>query len=99
MHLAFGTHARHDFLECVVGADQGRMLDVIDHHIVPRTGLVFLTPQSRIGRAPFYSSEKIVGSWHIKTLWFNMGVMLLMCIIVAGLLFADCPGRYMRKDE
>ncbi len=85
--------------ECVVGADQGRMLDVIDHHIVPRTGLVFLTPQSRIGRAPFYSSEKIVGSWHIKTLWFNMGVMLLMCIIVAGLLFADCPGRYMRKDE
>jgi hypothetical protein len=85
--------------ECVVGADQGRMLDVIDHHIVPRTGLVLLTPQSRIGRAPFYSSEKIVGSWHIKTLWFNMGVMLLMCIIVAGLLFADCPGRYMRKDE
>jgi len=85
--------------DCVVGADQGRMLDVIDHHIVPRTGLIFLTPQSRIGRAPFYSSEKIVGSWHVKTLWFNIGVMLLMCIIVACLLYADRPGRYLRREN
>ena len=83
--------------DCVIGADQQRMLDVIDHHIVPRTGLIFLTPLSRCGRAPFYSSEKIVGEWHIKTLWFNMGVMMLMCIIVALMLFNDCPGRYIRK--
>jgi len=83
--------------DCVIGADQQRMLDVIDHHIVPRTGLIFLTPLSRCGRAPFYSSEKIVGEWHIKTLWFNMGVMMLMCIIVALMLFNDFPGRYIRK--
>ena len=83
--------------DCVIGADQQRMLDVIDYHIVPRTGLIFLTPLSRCGRAPFYSSEKIVGEWHIKTLWFNIGVMMLMCIIVALLLFNDCPGRYIRK--
>ena len=83
--------------DCVIGADQQRMLDVIDYHIVPRTGLIFLTPLSRCGRAPFYSSEKIVGEWHIKTLWFNMGVMMLMCIIVALMLFNDCPGRYIRK--
>ena len=83
--------------DCVIGADQQRMLDVIDYHIVPRTGLIFLTPLSRCGRAPFYSSEKIVGEWHIKTLWFNMGVMMLMCIIVALMLFNDFPGRYIRK--
>ena len=60
--------------DCVIGADQKRMLDIIDNYAVPRTGLIYLTPQSKIGRAPFYSSEKILGSWHIKTLWFNMGV-------------------------
>ena len=72
--------------DCVIGADQQRMLDVIDNYIVPRTGLIYLTPQSKIGRAPFYSSEKVLGSWHIKTLWFNMAVLLLMSIIMISLL-------------
>ena len=85
--------------ECVIGADQQRMLDVIDNHLVPRTGLIFLTPQSHIGRAPFYSSEKIVGPWHIKTLWFNMAILLLMSVIMACLLLADCPGRFVRKSN
>jgi hypothetical protein len=49
---------------------------------------VFLTPQSHIGRAPFYSSEKILGTWHVKTLWFNICVLLLMSIIVITLLIS-----------
>ncbi len=85
--------------DCVIGADQRRMLDVVDNYIVPRTGLIFLTPQSTIGRAPFYSSEKIIGSWHIKTLWFNMAVMLLMSCVVTILLLNDCPGKYIRKNN
>jgi hypothetical protein len=83
----------------VIGADQPRMLNVVDGHIVPRAGLIFLTPQSRCGRAPVYSSEKILGDWRIKTLWFNLSVLLLMCIIVGILLFTDCPGRYIRKSN
>ena len=85
--------------DCVIGADQRRMLDVIDGYIVPRTGTIFLTPQSKCGNAPFYSSEKIVGTWHVKTLWYNMAIMLLMCIIVGILLFCDWPGRLLRKDN
>ena len=85
--------------DCVIGADQRRMLDIIDNYAVPRTGLIFLTPQSTIGRAPFYSSEKIVGQWHIKTLWFNMAMLLFMCIITTLMLLTDCPGRYSRKTE
>jgi ABC-type multidrug transport system ATPase subunit len=85
--------------DCVVGADQRRMLDVIDGYIVPRTGTIFLTPQSTCGNAPFYSSEKIVGSWHVKTLWFNMAIMLIMCVIVGILLFCDWPGRLLRKEN
>ena len=84
--------------DCVIGTENKRMLDVVDNHIVPRTGMVFLTPHSKIGRAPFYSSEKIIGSWHIKTMWFNIAVLLLMSIIVTVFLLTDCPGRYIRKE-
>ncbi len=85
--------------DCVVGADQKRMLDVVDNHIVPRTGLIFLTPQNQMGRAPFYSSEKIIGSWHVKTLWFNMTILLLMSVVMIILLLTDTPGRYIRKNN
>ncbi len=83
----------------VIGADNNRLLDVIDNHIVARSAQIFLTPDSRIGRAPFYSSEKVVGSLHIKTLWFNIGILALMCIVTAILLYTDCPGRYIRKEN
>ena len=84
--------------DCVIGADQKRMLDVIDGQIVPRTGLVFLTPLTKMGNAPFYSSEKVLGTWHVKTLWFNMAVLLLMSLIAIVLLLSDCPGRFIRKE-
>ena len=84
--------------DCVTGADQKNMVEVVSNHIVPRTGQIFLTPHSKNGRAPFYSCEKIIGKWHIKTLWFNMAVLLVMCIIVTLMLLTDCPGRYVRKD-
>lgn len=84
--------------DCVTGADQPRMLEVVDHHIVARSGQIYLTPSSHNGRAPFYSSEKILGNWHVKTLWYNLTVMLVMGIIVTLLLLSDCPGRYIRKD-
>lgn len=73
----------------VVGAGNGQTLSVVDGVIVPRSAFVYLTPLSRIGRAPFYSSEKVLGTWHIKTLWFNMGVMMMMCILVAIILFSN----------
>jgi hypothetical protein len=83
--------------DVMVGADQQRMLDVVGSHIVPRTGIVFLTPLNHIGRAPFYSSEKILGSWHIKTLWFNIAVLLLMSIIVTIFLLTEFPSRYIKR--
>ena len=83
--------------DCVIGADQHAMVDVVDNVLVPRTGLVFLTPFNNCGRAPFYASQKVIGSWHIKTLWFNIAVLLLMSIIAIIMLLADWPGRYVRK--
>jgi len=83
--------------EIVTGADNKRLLDIVDHHIVARVYPIFLSPRSQAGQAPFYSSEKIVGGLHVKTLWFNIGIMLLMAAVVAILLYTDCPGRYVRQ--
>ena len=47
----------------LVAADSKHTHDVVDGHIVPRVGFVFLTPQSRNGRAPFYSPE--IGRAHV----------------------------------
>ena len=91
-------HYNLNLEDCVIGANQKRMLDVIDNHIVARTGIIYLTPKSKVGRAPFYSSEKILGSWHIKTLWYNLGILLVMSIIIAIFLFADWPGKALRKQ-
>ena len=85
--------------EFVTGADQRRMVDVVDDHLVVRSGIIYLTPHNKFGRAPFYSSEKVLGGWHIKTLWYNLGVILLMSIIAIILLLTDCPGKYMRKEH
>ena len=93
------NHHNTKLEDCVVGADQQRMIEIVDDHIVPHAGIIYLTPQNRMGRAPFYSSEKMLGSWKIKTLWFNMGVILLMCLITTVLLLTDCPGRYLRKEQ
>ena len=84
--------------DIVSGADQQNTLEVIGTTIVPRRGLIYLTPQSRIGRAPFYSSEKIIGDHHIKTLWFNLSFLVVMCIMAILLLLTDFPGRAIRND-
>ena len=85
--------------DCVTGLDQPMMVEVVDKYIVPRKGVIFLTPLSRTGRAPFYSSEKVVDDWHIKTLWFNLFAMFIMGVIVTIMLLTDCPGRYIRKEK
>lgn len=83
----------------VISAGNHKLLDVIDNTIVPRTVPIFLTPRNKTGRAPFYSSVKILGDTPVKTLWFNMAVLLLMSVIVTILLLTDRPGRYIRKDQ
>lgn len=93
------SHFNTKLEEIVTGADQKRILDIVDDHIVPRSGIIYLTPHNKMGRAPFYSSEKVVGSCHIKTLWWNMGVIILMGIIAMSLLLTDCPGKYLRKEQ
>lgn len=86
------------FLESLVtDSDSDELYTVIDGTIVPKVGQVWLDPPSKNGRAPFYSSTKIIGKMKSSTLLFNTCVLVLMCIGAGLLLFMDIPGRYMRK--
>ena len=87
-------------LESLVLNEQSEdMCKVINGSIVPQAGYVFLTPRSHNGRAPFYSGCKMIGQTEIKTLWFNLGVLILMSLIVTLCLMLDFPGRFMRKEN
>lgn len=81
----------------LAGYDAEKLCEVVDGYVVPRAGFVYLTPRTTNGNAPFYSSEKRLGGLTISTLWYNMGVMLLMSIVVTLMLLYDMPGRYVRK--
>ncbi len=82
--------------EFVTGSAAEKAVEVVRNHLVPRAGYIFLTPVSRNGRAPFYSSEKIVGSLHVPTLFFNLAVLLLMCVLFTVVLLVNIPDK-MKK--
>ena len=65
----------------LAGYDAKELCKVVDGHIVPTAGFVYLTPRSTNGGAPFYSSTKRIGPLSVPTLHFNICVMLLMSII------------------
>lgn len=80
------VHSKADHSHAIVGSS-----------IVPRSGYIFLTPVSKNGRAPFYSGVKRLGNLEVPTFLFNSLILLLMSLIFAICLFADIPGRYVRK--
>lgn len=83
--------------DLVVHSNADHSHAIVGNSLVPRSGYIFLTPVSRNGRAPFYSGVKRIGNLEIPTFFFNSIILLLMSIICAVCLFADIPGRYVRK--
>ncbi|MBP9987628.1 MAG: ATP-binding cassette domain-containing protein [Bacteroidales bacterium] len=79
--------------EFLTGSDSENAIEIVENRIVPKAARVFLTPPSRNGRAPFYSSCKVVGHAKIPTVPFNMGVMMLVCILLTIVLLIDIPSK------
>ena len=76
------NHFNSQLASQLAGYDAKTICKVVHGHIVPNAGFVFLTPRTTNGNAPFYSSTKRLGAYNIPTLWFNMGVMVIMGFIV-----------------
>ena len=81
----------------VLNRDTNTLYAVRGNNIVPKCGYIFLTPRSKAGRAPFYSGVKVIGNLEIPTLWYNIIILLLMCAAFGACLYADFPGKYVRK--
>ncbi len=54
-----------------------------ENKLIRRYRPVYQVPDSNFGRAQFYSAEKILFGYHIKTIWFNVGFIWLF----SGLLY------------
>lgn len=96
--LKKGSHNQY-LEELLLNSTSKKLYKVLGTTIVPKVGAVYLEPISTSGRAPFYSHEKVLGSWHIPTLWFNLGVLALMALLTALALFFEFPARYMNKGK
>ncbi|MCR4583464.1 MAG: ATP-binding cassette domain-containing protein [Prevotella sp.] len=91
-------HTNNKLESVVTNATAEKDRSIVDGHIVPMVGQIYLEPVTRNGNAPFYSSYKYIGSWQLKTIWLNMLALLLMAIVTAALIYSDWPGRKMRKN-
>lgn len=56
---------------------------------------VYMIPSSKVGRAHFYAPVKQLGSLKIDTLWFNVGVLWLMALILYTTLWHDTLRKLM----
>lgn len=43
---------------------------------------IYFTPLHPAGRAHFFSPQKRLGGWLFNTVWFNIGVLWLMCLVL-----------------
>jgi len=64
-----------------------KMIVVRGDRILPRAGYIFLTPRSSNGRSHFYAGVKVLGERRIPTLYFNLGILFLMCLLIGSALF------------
>jgi len=49
----------------------------------------YLVPASRVGRAQLYAPVKRIGNWEIDTLWFNVVVIWITCLLLYLTLYHD----------
>jgi ABC-type multidrug transport system ATPase subunit len=66
-----------------------------NNQLVQVTDPIFKEPESRNGRAHFYSPVKYIGSLRIDTVWFNIGFIWLTSLITYLLLIFDGFRRFI----
>ncbi|MCF0243499.1 MAG: ATP-binding cassette domain-containing protein [Bacteroidaceae bacterium] len=74
--------------QTLINSDAGKMVSVEEDVLVPEMGTVYLDPPLHNGRAPFYSSVKIIGDTRIQTLPFNLFVLIVMSVITIVILLS-----------
>lgn len=93
------THHNQAIEELVLNTSATRMCKLADGRIYPKVGLIYFEPESNWGRAPFYSHEKKVAGCELSAFTFNLFMLGFFALLVIIAIFAEFPGKYMRKEE
>lgn len=68
-------------------------------YLIQKKDPIFMKPDSKIGRAQFYTPFKLIGNIKIDTLYFNIIVIWLMSIAFYFLLFYDGLRKFIKMLE
>lgn len=85
--------------DLVMGAGSRHLFKNINSRIYPAVGQIYIEPDNQWGRAAFYSHEKNIGGRYISTYIFNLLAIGFFALLAIIAIFAEFPGRYLKKDE
>ena len=80
-------HTNKQLEQTLTGQNATKFVRVEGDAIVPLMGMVYLDPKTRYGSAPFYSHVKLLGELRVPTLWYNLAVMWVMCVVASLFLY------------
>lgn len=85
--------------ELVLNSASTKYLLQAHGRIYPKIGQIYLEPDSRWGRAPFFSSEKKLGGYTFSTFRFNLFMLGIFAFLVIISIFAEFPGRFLNRGN
>ncbi|MGM9759754.1 MAG: ATP-binding cassette domain-containing protein [Parabacteroides sp.] len=92
-------HHNRALEELVLNSGSACFYREADHRIYPKLGIVYLTPESNWGNAPFFSYEKRWAGQTVSTWHFNLFFLCFLALFVILFIFAEFPSRYFRKGN
>lgn len=93
------AHHNSAIEDLVMGATSRQLYKESNHRIYPVVGQIYVVPDNQWGRAAFYSHEKNMGGYYISTYIFNIMVIGFFALLTIIAIFAEFPGKYLKKDE
>lgn len=83
--------------DLVLGTGSRRMFRESKNRLYPAIGQIYLEPDNRWGRAPFYSHEKNIAGYYISTYIFNLLAIGFFALLTIIAIFAEFPGRFLKN--
>ena len=91
--LKIREHHNTNLANLVLNRDELTKVYETDFAYVQKKDPIFMYPDSDYGQAHFYAPLKIVGSWHIDTLWFNLFMIWSITAVLYLALIKDVLRR------
>ncbi|MGL4364875.1 MAG: ABC transporter permease, partial [Bacteroidales bacterium] len=93
------AHHNKALTEVVLNQNEFDKIRVEKNRFVQIKDPIFRVPLSHCGRAHLYAPYKMIGTWKIDTLWFNLIILWLSTSFFYILLYFDVLKRLMQELE